>query len=217
MVEKIKNFITGWWLLGVIVLLQTIVLVLAPNERTLGAGIKPVYLHVSLTWVGMIFLLLSGIVGVILLFVNREGLARWHRYIFLTGIIFYTVGFVISMYASLVNWGGIPYQEPRIRNTINVVVVGIAAWILYELVNNYRVQAAAGILPLIFIFLARGSDRMVLHPDNPVGSAPLGIRATFLIMFGLSILLSLWVFAKLFSGSARSLRKDRLENLESQI
>lgn len=203
MLEKFKQIFTSWWVLAVIVLLQMLVLIFAPNEQTLGAGIKPVYLHVSLTWVGMIFFLISGIVGLVLFFYHSEKLARWHRAIFLNALVFYIVGFLISMYASWINWGGIPFQEPRIRNTVNVVVVAVAAWIFSELVRNFRVQAVAGILPLVFILLARGSDRMVLHPDNPVSTAPMSIRSTFLIMFGLAIVLSLWVFIKLLFNRSK--------------
>ena len=179
-----------------ILLAQFMVLYFAPNEQTLGAGIKPVYLHVSLTWVGMLLLLVSAIMGVVVLVVRKERLTKWHRSVFLTAIIFYVVGFLVSMYASVINWGGIPFQEPRIRNTINVVVVGLAAWAIYVMINDSRVQGLASFLPLGFILFSQNGERTTLHPDNPVNSAPLSIKATFLVMFGLSFILSVWVLQK---------------------
>ena len=188
-----QRFKTAWWPLLVIIILQAAVLVQAPNERTLGVGIKPVYLHVSLTWVGMILLLLSAILGLAALVTNNARLISWLRTFFMIGLFLYVIGFLVSMYASWLNWGGIPYREPRIHNAINVVVAGIASWILYELLPFNRIKGLAAILPAAFIFLGGQSDRMALHPENPVSTAPASIQNTFFIMFGLAILLAVWL------------------------
>ena len=57
-----------WLPLALIVFLQITILILSPAERTLGNGIKPVYLHVSLTWTGMVFFLISAIFGIVVFF-----------------------------------------------------------------------------------------------------------------------------------------------------
>ena len=204
MISKIKDFFSSWWFLGIIVILQTIVLLAAPNEKTLGSGIKPVYLHVSLTWAGMLFLLLAGVLGVLLVVFGREKLAVWYQSVFTTAFGLYLVGFLISMYASIINWGGIPFQEPRIRNAINVVVAGVAAWTFVALVRPVRLKGGAVLFPLAFIFFAQQSDRMVLHPDNPVSTAPNNIQSTFLTMFVLALVLAVWLlgmFYRKYSGS----------------
>ncbi len=188
-----QRFKTAWWPLLVIIILQAVVLVQAPNERTLGVGIKPVYLHVSLTWVGMILLLLSAILGLAALVTNNARLTSWLRTFFMIGLSLYVIGFLVSMYASWLNWGGIPYREPRIHNAINVVVAGIASWILFELLPFNRIKGLAAMLPAAFILLGGQSDRMALHPENPVSTAPAGIQNTFFIMFGLAILLAVWL------------------------
>lgn len=182
-----------------IVTLQIFVLIFSPEERTLGAGIKPVYLHVSLTWMGMILLTLTGGLGLILILIPHPKLANWHKIIFLTGLGFYLLGFMVSIVASFVNWGGIPFQEPRIRGALNVGVVGIAAWVLGELVRNKRISGAASTLPPLFILMTGNSSRMVLHPENPVSTSPLGIKTTFFVMFGLALLLSIWTMWVQFS------------------
>jgi hypothetical protein len=196
MVSKINGFFSGGWFFAVILVLQAIVLLIAPNEKTIGSGIKPVYLHVSLTWAGMIFFLIAGILGLFITVFNKKRVAVWFRGVYLTAAILYLVGFLVSLYASWLNWGGIPFQEPRIRNAINVVVVSIAVWIFTELVSNIRLQGLTGILPFLFILFSRGSDRMVLHPENPVSTAPQGIRTTFGMMFVLALLLAIWVLGQ---------------------
>lgn len=189
---KNKLFKARWPLLALIVILQGTLLVLSPNERTLGVGIKPVYLHVSLTWTGMLLLAGTALLGLLLLISGRQEHANWQRLAYRAAIGFYLVGFVISMYASWLNWGGIPWQEPKIQAAVNVIMAGIGAWYLRELVKPVRLKALAGMVPFVFVLLGSSSPRMVLHPDNPVVSSPLGIRSTFLIMFFLAILLAAW-------------------------
>lgn len=188
-----KFFKARWWLLALVVILQTTILIFSPEERTLGIGIKPVYLHVSLTWTGMLLMLVSGVMGLVALFWQNEKLVAWQRNVFTVAIGLYAAGFLISMYASWLNWGGIPYQEPRIRAAINVVVSGIAAWILQDLVSKKWLKAAVPLIPLVYIFVGGRSPRMVLHPDNPVSTSPLGIKATFISMLALAVILGFWL------------------------
>jgi hypothetical protein len=187
-----KLFRARWLLLALVVILQIVVLIFAPNEATLGSGIKPVYLHVSLTWAGMLLFAGTVLLGLILLISGRKGTADWQRLVFQTGLIAYAVGFLISMYASWLNWGGIPWQEPKVQVAVNVIVAAIGAWYLRELIKPERLKGLAGMIPFIFVSLGSNSPRMVLHPDNPVVSSPLGIKTTFLIMFSLAILLAGW-------------------------
>lgn len=191
--ENSKLFQARWWLLALIVILQTTILIVSPEEATIGVGIKPVYLHVSLTWTGMIWLLVSAGLGLIILIRPDEGFSNWQRNLFTVAIGLYLAGFLISMYASWLNWGGIPYQEPRIRAAINVVVSGIAAWILQDFLTKRWLKALMPVIPVIYIFVGGRSPRMVLHPDNPVSTSPLGIKATFIGMFVLAVLLSFWL------------------------
>lgn len=203
MVSNQKSKLARWWPLAVIVVLQIIILVISPEERTLGAGIKPVYLHVSLTWTGMLFLALNGLLGLAVLFSGNQRLACWQRNFFLTGLVFYGVGFLISMYASWLNWGGIPWQEPKIRAAVNVMVSGIGAWFLRELIGSDRLKGLIGLIPVAYIAVGSQSPRMVLHPDNPVVSSPLGIKGSFLSLFLLAFLLALWMLWFRSQGAGR--------------
>jgi hypothetical protein len=192
MEQNSKLFNARWWLLALIMILQMIILWQSPEEKTIGVGIKPVYLHVSFTWTGMVLLLGTAILGLIVLFKGTEQIAGWQRTFLLSALWFYGLGFLISMYASWLNWGGIPFQEPRIQGTLNVMVAAIAVWLLREILNSRRIQGILGWIPLAFMLTAREGSRMVLHPDNPVATSPLSIKLTFFLMFGLAILLSVW-------------------------
>lgn len=187
-----KLFQARWWLLALIVILQTAILYFSPEENTIGIGIKPVYLHVSLTWTGMVLLLLNGLAGLATLVSGRREIAGWQRSFLLSALWFYGFGFLISMYASWLNWGGVPFREPRIQGAINVLVATLAVWVLREMFNSPRIQGVLAWIPVAFMMVGGRSSRMVLHPDNPIVTSPLSIKATFLSMFGLAILLSIW-------------------------
>lgn len=192
MIQKQKLFMARWWLLAMILILQTLILFFSPEEKTLGIGIKPVYLHVSLTWTGMVLLLINGLLGLVILITGRKDIAGWQRSVLLGALWFYGAGFLISLYASWLNWGGIPFEEPRIRGAMNVWVAAFGVWVFRELIMLPRIQGVVGWIPVVFMLIAGRSSRMVLHPDNPIATSPLSIKATFLSLFGLAILLALW-------------------------
>ena len=50
---------------------------LAPEEKTLGPGIKSVYVHVALTWTGMTGLTIAGLLGIGAAITNGGRLSRW--------------------------------------------------------------------------------------------------------------------------------------------
>jgi hypothetical protein len=56
---------------------QILILLLELEESTLGQRMKPVYLHVSLTWTGMLLFRLTAILGLDLVFLGKEKLALW--------------------------------------------------------------------------------------------------------------------------------------------
>ncbi|NIM04558.1 MAG: hypothetical protein GTN65_02820, partial [Armatimonadetes bacterium] len=96
---------------------------LAPSELTLGTGIKIVYLHAASIWAGMTGLTLAGFLGFTLLLRPNPKLEQWIRSIALVGFGLFILGFLLSMIAAQVNWGGIFWQEPRTAANLRVVAV----------------------------------------------------------------------------------------------
>ena len=54
-----------WWGLGAIGVVTAVLLLIAPEEATLGAGIRSVYVHVALIWVGLAGFVVAGLLGMI--------------------------------------------------------------------------------------------------------------------------------------------------------
>ena len=112
--------------LTTITILAALLLILAPTERTLGAGIKIVYLHVALIWTGMVGLLIAGLLGLALALTQRPSLLGWLQAVSWVGFGFFAVGTVVSLIAEIVNWGAVFWSEPRTASILFKVCVNAA-------------------------------------------------------------------------------------------
>jgi hypothetical protein len=181
-----------WLLLGMILVAQLLVLWIAPEEKTLGIGIKPVYLHVSLTWTGMVLLAGVGLLGLWVLVGGNQKAAGWQTRLLNSGFVLYGLGFVVSMYASVINWGGVPFNEPAVRQAMGYLLVGVILWGATFWFKRARLKGVMGLLAAIVVLMATNSSQSILHPESPVNTSPQSIKSTFYLMFGLAIFLAIW-------------------------
>jgi hypothetical protein len=180
------------WPLILILVFGVIIVLVSPEEKSLGSGIKSVYVHVALTWMGMLSLTVSGAFGLYGLFFGNKKIYRLVFIAFGVSIAFYILGYFASMISSYINWGGVPFQEPRFISSLNVIIAAILSGGLMFIVPWERFKSALAALPIVFIFWTLQTDRMALHPDSAVETAPLGIRLSFYGMFLISFLFYLW-------------------------
>ena len=185
-----------WWGLGAIGVVTAVLLLIAPEEATLGAGIRSVYVHVALIWVGLAGFVVAGLLGIGLLISGYEPLYPWLRTIGWIGVGFFAAGLAMSAVSSKVNWGAVFWQEPRMRSSstslaIAVIVMVTMGWFPWLRLRGAMVTA----VPIIFYWLTARTE-LVLHPGNPIlTSDSTGIQATFLGLFvlvGLAAALLVW-------------------------
>ncbi len=175
--------------LGVIFLLALLIVWLGPAERTLGNGIKAVYVHVSLTWAGLAGFVAAALLGLVQLFTRRPRLDSWRVTVGWVAFGFYLAGVGMSALASQVNWGAVFWQEPRMVTSLNV----LAAALIVQMGNFFFpwwwLRAVLSVLLPGFVFWANFTTPLVLHPGDPIGSSEAtGIQLTFLAMFVLMAL-----------------------------
>ncbi len=200
----------GWGIFAGIAAAAVLVLVLAPTEQTLGQGIKMVYLHVALTWAGMAGFAVAGLLGAAVLVTARigaEGKPEWLASGMLAlgraALGVYAAGFVVSMAAQQINWGGLFWSEPRTIGALQVLGVALIvqvaiAWVPWMWARGLLSAALA-----VFVFwLGRGES--ILHPENAIGGTSSGgIRGTFLVMFALCSLGMVWAVWHWLAGRPR--------------
>jgi hypothetical protein len=178
--------------------LVLIALQLGPDEQTLGAGIKTVYLHVALIWVGMVGIYLAGIIGLIVAITARTDFYLWMRVIGLVALGFFLGGTVSSVAAQIVNWGGIALAEPRTLSSLQVIAAGIIVLVLSIWNIDKRLLGGVFLLWALFTFWTTNSAELVLHPANAIGSSNSdAIRLTFYGLFGLTLLAAAAIVAVL--------------------
>ena len=192
-----------WLLLAALIGLAALVVWLAPLERTLGTGIKTVYVHVALVWTGMTLLSLYGVLGVVGWMWARESVWRWSQAVGWIGLLFFVGGLAMSMLAAVVNWGGIFLAEPRYQAMLRVIAVTVIVLV----VNGWPVPRwLKGLLSLVPAGLLVWSvwyTPLVLHPQDPVRrSDSVGIRLAFFVLFGLSMLTALLLVQLFRQGTA---------------
>ena len=155
-------------------------LVLAPQERTMGATIRPVYLHVAATVAGMTMLYAAAGLGLVRTMGLLPAVDAWLRRVWAGGVVMFAVGYALSLLAAEVAWGGIFWAEPRVRASVGVMAVGMVAWAMAPRITSKLGEHLLWPLALaVMMVMLAGADR-VIHPEDPVQDVtPLSIRATF--------------------------------------
>ncbi|HSG47507.1 MAG TPA: hypothetical protein VLA43_06845 [Longimicrobiales bacterium] len=181
---------------------------LAPPERSLGDGIRVVYLHVAATMAGLTCLYGVGLVGAVAAF-QPLGLAETRlRSVWIAGLAAFALGFVLSLVSATVSWGGIFWAEPRVRASLGVGAVGLVALAVHGSLGAGRVRHLVWPVSALLAFVLLGSAPLYVHPDHPVQrTTPLGIRAAF-IGISICLLVASLCLARLLHGAEAGHRSD---------
>lgn len=176
----------------------------APDEKTLGSGIKWVYVHVSFIWTGMLAFVLSGLMGLLSLLRPRETLARRMQTVAAVAWVWFAVGLLLSMVAAKVNWGAVYWDEPRMQASLRFIVASAVFLLLCRVVENLRIKGGLLFVTAFFLMWSFLGIPQVLHPKNPiVESNSMAIKATFLATFVLNVLAA-GVVVRMFRTRANS-------------
>jgi len=194
MLNHLDNQKKGWLFWGAILIAAVLVLWFAPEEQTLGGGIRSVYVHVALIWTGMASLAVAGLLGLVIFVGAYERLAPWMDKISWVGLAFYAAGLGMSILASKVNWGNVFWQEPRMRTALNMLAVVI----IIEVANSWlpwpRLRGLLNVGLIVILAWSTLSAPLVLHPRNPIsGSSSATIQLTFLSLFALCAIAVVWI------------------------
>jgi hypothetical protein len=157
-----------WLVLGLAVV---VILWLAPSERTLGEGIRWVYIHVAVIWTAMLGMLVVGGLNLIQVFSGRDGWRLWSAAASWGTLGLLVLAVMTSTLVMQVNWGGISWDEPRIGSLLRAVAIWVILHFAGPWIGDRRLRGvltaaavAAAVIPLRFAPL-------VIHPQDPLGQA----------------------------------------------
>jgi amino acid permease len=174
-----------------LLLLAALVLAGSPEEKTLGAGIRPVYVHVALLGSAGVFMAGTALIGGLALL---RGGPRWPRLaqrLALTALLLFTGALGMSVIAARVNWGAMSWEEPKTVASLQVIALGIIVLIIASWVPWPRVRALLySLWAVISPILLFGAER-VLHPSGAITNSGSGaIRLTFVILISITLLVA---------------------------
>ncbi len=152
--------------------LWLLLLFLTPPERTLGAIIRWVFAHGSLTQSAVYVFLIAALLAVGYL-LGYKKLDVWSGMMAIVAFALWILGFLISMIPAKMSWGVlVDFSEPRTQMTLRVIAVGVVFLVVVWWINQPKFTAIALIVfAFILLFLVR-STSLIRHPANPISDSP---------------------------------------------
>jgi hypothetical protein len=132
--------------------LIALIALFGPEDKSLGANVRIVYLHGAWVLTAEIAFILAGVAGFLALIRNRPQLDSWSAALGRTGTVFWVTYLPLSLLAMKTNWNGLFLAEPRFRLALTFAVVAVLMQVGLWLVAKPAYTSAANAL---FIMVLR--------------------------------------------------------------
>ena len=205
MVAQLHTRKVMFGVLALVVLVAAVLVAIAPDEKTLGDGIKVVYVHVALTWTGMTGIVILSLLGLGVLLTGRPSLQDWAQKVGWVALVMFACGFLMSMLAAHIDWGAVFWTEPRLKFGANVIALTLIVQILGGWLTSIRLRGLLAIVPAVFMTYSVLTTQLVLHPQSPIlTSDSRAIQFTFFGLFALFFFGALWSVWQWRRGALKS-------------
>jgi hypothetical protein len=198
LMSKLKNPLTLFFATLVLIIFLTF---FGPEEKSLGANVRIVYLHGA--WVlaaeaAFFAAAIAGAVGLVFHFIpaiaSREnGFHKWSAALGRTGIVFWLTYLPLSLWAMEANWNGLFLAEPRFRLALTFAVVGLLLQIGLWIINLRWMTSLANVIFIITLRFVFSQASNIMHPPpSPIFSS--GIWSIIIFFIALNMLAWLAAF-----------------------
>ena len=179
----------------VTVAIIAILALLGPEEQSLGANVRIVYLHGAWVLTAELIMLLAGLSGVIGLITPRKAFHDWSAALGRTGIFFWVTYLPLSLWAMQSNWNGMFLAEPRFRLAVTFAVTGVLLQAGLWLINKDWLTSLANVIFIVILRLIFATADNVMHPPpSPIfNSGNYTIIGFFVGMIALSLVASFFL------------------------
>lgn len=193
--------------LHLILLLPLIALLvlIGPEEKSLGANVRIVYLHGAWVMTAIIALAAAGLTGLAGLVSRRAAWHRWSQALGYTGMLFWITYLPLSLWAMKANWNGLFFGEPRWRIAAIFAVTGFLLQVGLALIGKPALTSGANLVFVIALAIALQNVDTVLHPPpSPIFNS--GNRRIEFYFIGLNLLtlLAAWLIARVWRQAAKA-------------
>jgi hypothetical protein len=176
-----------------------------PEEQSLGANVRIVYLHGAWVLTAIIALAAAGLAGLVGLITRRAAWHRWSQALGRTGMLFWITYLPISLWAMEANWNGLFLSEPRWRIAAIFAVTGLLLQAGLALIGLPALTSGANLVFVIALAIALQNVDTVLHPPpSPIFNSGNGRIEAYFIGLNLLTLLAAWVMARIWYRLAKA-------------
>jgi hypothetical protein len=185
-------------LLGVIavILLATL---FGPEEKSLGANVRIVYLHGAWVLAAEVAFIAAGLAGLIGLLTRREAFHDWSAALGRTGTVFWITYLPLSLLAMQTNWNGLFLSEPRFRLALTFAIVGALMQTGLWLVNHKVLTSIANLAYIIALRIIFSMAANVMHPPpSPIFNSGLWDVIIFFVLLNLLAWLAAYFLTRWF-------------------
>lgn len=181
-------------------LLAIVILTLfGPEEKSLGANVRLVYVHGAWVLTAEIAFLLAALAGLLGLLLRRDLFHAWSAALGRTGIVFWVTYLPLSMLAMQANWNGLFLAEPRFRLATTFAVTGVLLQIGLWMMNTKWLTSLANIIFIIILRIIFSTAENVMHPPpSPIFNSGLWNVIFFFVALNLLAWVAGFFLTKLF-------------------
>jgi hypothetical protein len=158
---KLKSPLTLFFITVIVIALLAL---FGPEEKSLGANVRIVYLHGAWVLSAEVAFVAAAVSGLIALITRRNSFHQWSAALGRTGIIFWVTYLPLSLWAMQTNWNGFFLSEPRFRLAVIFAVTGVLLQAGLWLINTDWITSVANILFIIILRLVFATASNVMHP-----------------------------------------------------
>jgi hypothetical protein len=183
---KLKSPLTLFFATIIVIALLAL---FGPEEKSLGASVRIVYLHAAWVLAAELAFVAAGLVGLIGLITRRANFHNWSAALGQTGIFFWVTYLPLSLWAMQSNWNGLFLSEPRFRLAAIFAVTGVLLQVGLWLMSIDWITSVANLLFIIVLRVVFSAAENIMHPPpSPIfSSGNYAIIGFFLALIGLTV------------------------------
>lgn len=192
-----------WFFITILVI--ALLALFGPEEKSLGASVRIVYLHGAWVVAAELAFIAAGLAGLLAFVTRRELFHKWSAALGRTGIFFWVTYLPLSLWAMQSNWNGLFLAEPRFRLAAIFAVTGVLLQLGLWLINNNQLTSAANIIFIVILRVIFSTADNVMHPPpSPIfNSGNLAIIGFFLALV-LATLVAAYFLTRVFLNTTRT-------------
>lgn len=170
-----------------------------PEEKSLGANVRLVYVHGAWVLTAEIAFLLAALAGLSGLILRRDPSHAWSAALGRTGIVFWVTYLPLSMLAMQANWNGLFLAEPRFRLAMTFAITGTLLQLGLWMMSTKWLTSLANILFIVILRAIFATAENVMHPPpSPIFNSGLWNVIFFFVVLNLLAWLAGFFLTKFF-------------------